>query len=472
MLLVHLCSVSCRGKKYDFQNSTAIAVDPVGDTKRYELQLQSPNATDGDSPTHALSPKHNNCISFTLPICSEGQSSVPSRARTASLPKNCRLSSDLVPSVETFQPSKPHPSRSSSVHYPTSRIHHGGQFNTTYDVPRKPPIYNYLAKDKYVEFYPKRPRSSSTGGVPHAYQPSPDDEYYMIPKSILAPEAFHGTYPQHGAGMGPVSVYDVPRETLIQNKNSIFESGIGSKGCYDVPRSVMANIGRQNPHPARKRNFSVPSCRDEILEASMALCYTDSGGAFDVYDYPTHFLEGHDPIPSPSNNYDVPKSLLMTQRPEVAPYTGGAWGLMHAKGSPSQGRDGGVYAVPRSALVTHNKGQNIGPPTAKKPSRKGSMAQSRSFDLSPLVEATRESSSSQRQYPNDVVYDVPPLDEDVVAERESSIAGARDRKVECSKLEQELQNVHLHRAHQQKSKTLPVKKKKVLPPTKRKPKKN
>ena len=293
----------------------------------------------------------------------------------------------------------------------------------------------------------------------------------MPPNSFLAPEVFCDTCPQNGAGIGQVSVYDVPRNALIRNNNSTFHSGIGSKGCYDVPRSVMPGIGQQNAHPARKRNFSVPSCRDEIIEASMAVSHTDSGGAFDVYDYPTHFLEGHDPIPSPISNYDVPKSLLLTQRPEVAPYTK-AWGLMYAKSIPSQGREGGVYAVPRSAPVVHSKGENIGPPTAKKPYRRGNMAQSRSFDLSPVVEATRKSGSSQRQYPDDVAYDVPPLDGDVVAERESSIAGALDRKIECSKFEQELQRVRLQKPHQQKSKTLPVKKKKVPPPTKRKPKKS
>jgi len=184
---------------------------------------------------------------------------------------------------------------------------------------------------------------------------------------------------------------------------------------------------------------------------------------FETYSVPRQLMG--QPVSS-TTHYDVPKNLL--SRRDEAPPNSRAGKLHRSNSSPSHG----IYSVPRSTLAGQSHVQTTGPPVARKPSKQRKLVPSRSFDLSPVVETSPE----RNPHPNDVLYDVPPLDPDVLADREAKTVALHntDGSKQPSKFEQELKTVRLHKTHRQKkAETLPVsKKKKVPPPTKNKPRKS
>ena len=443
---------------------TSLTLGPVEDTKKYELKVQdATNSTvSGDSPTPALSPHQKDSNTGTLPAQGSGQPPDPARGRGSSLPRGYRLSNDLASSVETFHPHTVQCSSSSFPHQPSTSVQQDGGSTSLYDVPRKLSSQAMTVDDKYVDFYPKRPRSSSIGALPLPQTSSPDDDYYKSPSSLLATGLHSSAVRGNGTGTGPGSLYDVPKQALKRGQNSSSESEAGPAAFYDVPRSVLVSAGCYDVPPLsnRPRKLSEPTSKQDFVDANL-----DSGpnDVFETYNVPRQLMG--QPVSSVSH-YDVPRSLLSMR--DEAPPNSRAGKLLRSNSSLSHG----IYSVPRSTLAGQNHVQTTGPPVARKPSKQRKLVLSRSFDLSPVVETSPECNP----HPNDVLYDVPPLDPDVLADRGAKTVALHntDSSKQPSKFEQELKTVQLHKTHRQKkAETLPVsKKKKVPPPTKNKPRKS
>ena len=225
---------------------------------------------------------------------------------------------------------------------------------------------------------------------------------------------------------------------------------------------MLVSAGRYNVPPLsrRPRKLSEPTSRQDFVDANLAFCDSGPNDVFETYDVPRQLAD--QPVSSASH-YDVPRSLLAMR--DKSPPTSRARKPQRTNSSPSHG----IYSVPRSTLLGQDHVQTAGPPVAHKPSKQGKVVPSRSFDLSPVIETSPE----RNPHPNDVLYDVPPLDPDVLAEREAQTL-ALDGSKQPSKFEKELKTVRLHKPpHQKKAETLSVsKKRRVPPPTKNKPRKS
>lgn len=295
--------------------------------------------------------------------------------------------------------------------------------------------------------FPERASSGISDPASHYDVPPPGTRGSTLPPGLTNPQ----------------STYDVPKSVLIasghykvppplmgyNSAEGIYDVPPSSGAIYDVPPDVNYRYNPASelydvPPPSRPRLNSQPTSQDELQEARRSIITAaNSGNTFTGSAVPSH--------------YDVPRHLLFSE-PDVSSHYQQPQGkrLSRRNSNPSQWREGEIYDVPREARVAYP------PPTAAKPSRK---PPSRSHSIgSPHNVASPE----RRAYPNEVFYDVPPLDPEFLAQHlkrkvptpsESESSHARTSTSSGTPSSGPLSPNRSHSA----------KKAKVPPPTRRKP---
>lgn len=300
----------------------------------------------------------------------------------------------------------------------------------------------------------------------NAAHPDPTS-LYDVPSSALA-NAPANTYP--GAGLG---LYDVPKSALIASGHyrvpPLALAMPFSDGIYDVPPSAVYDVppdyydfsGKGSdlydvppPSGTRPRLNSLPTSQKELVDARTSVF--GSPGSDNVF--------GTSDIPQSGPNYghyDVPKHLMMAYMEE------NKTALMQDGKRRSQRNSNPMsqYDVPRKALMMADFPSNLpGPPTAPKPTRRGSKVSRSSSFSSPVA------SPDYRPHPNAIFYDILPLDPEVLAQRGGQVNEADTSQ----KPRQHNEGTSIHgesKAPKRRHSMPSTKKKKVPPPTRTKPKK-
>lgn len=371
---------------------------------------------------------------------------------------------------------------SSSPHINLTSPHHYGQSpypSTTHHHQQQHPLTSPLhsqrlhgipesgapnADGKYVMMM----KQGKTASLPHSYSTGvtggvlDPSSLYDVPASARGKLA--GTIPD------PQSVYDIPKGALIASghyKVPPLAQSVPSEGVYDVPPSSTViydvppdvyhhhhNQGSEvydvpPPMGTRPRLKSQPTSQEELLEARRSvIAATGSENVFAAGAGPDY------------SHYDVPRHLLISQPNMQQHYQQPGKRLSRRNSySPSHTNTSMVYDVPRDA-------RNAAPPTATKPSRKRNPpSQSHSIN-SPSNMASPE----KRHYPNEVFYDVPPLDPEFLAQHhQTSTSNESDTSHLTRGAAGPAQQRGTHNVAMSPNWSDPAKKGRVPPPTKRKP---
>lgn len=305
----------------------------------------------------------------------------------------------------------------------------------------------------------------------HKITANPDPtSLYDVPSSALA-NAPANTYP--GAGLG---LYDVPKSALIASGHykvpPLALAMPVSDGIYDVPPSAVYDVppdyydfsGKGSDiydvppsSGTRPRLNSLPTSQKELVDARTSIF--GSPGSDNVF--------GPSDIPQLGPNYghyDVPKHLMMAYMEEnkTAMMQDGKR-LSRRNSNPMS-----AYDVPRKALLMANFPSNLpGPPTAPKPTRRGSKVSRSSSFSSPIA------SPDYRPHPNAIFYNILPLDPEVLAQRGGQVPTSNEA-VTSQKQRQHNEGTSIHcetKAPKRRHSMPSTKKRKVPPPTRTKPKK-
>ena len=211
----------------------------------------------------------------------------------------------------------------------------------------------------------------------------------------------------------PVSeIYDIPPPV-----SEIYDIPPPVSGVYDVP------LGVPQPYQQGVDVFDVPPAvqsyprqnSDPVLtdvrRSVVGSCGSDNVFTSAVPDY---------------SHYDVPRHLLMTYLEEQSlsgPQTGCR--LSRRNSNPSYPRNGMIYDTPREALLAQNNTTMTGPPTAPKPSKTTRLSRSRSQSTcSPREMASPE----HRPHLNAAFYDMALLTAELLAlqQREGRLQAAQN----------------------------------------------
>jgi hypothetical protein len=358
-------------------------------TKRYELQTLDGGGkrfSEGSlgSPTAPLS-------SNTLPGASQSHAAPWSSS----------------PHINSAQPMSPYHYNQSP--YPGSTPPHQHPFTSPRHTSQLHGIPEFRGDTNPHEKYTSMTKHGKTSSLPHSYS----EGVSFDPASVYDVPACARLKFQDPNN--PRSVYDIPKGALIASGHykvpplaqsvpleAVYDVPPSSTAIYDVPPDVYHpyNTGSEvydvpPPTATRPRLNSQPTSQEELLAArrSLVAASTGSDAAFTTagIDY---------------SHYDVPRHLLISQ-PNMNHYQQPAKRLSRRNSySPSQTARGSlVYDVPRDA-------RSGGPPTAAKPYKKRNPP-SRSHSI---ASPPNMASPERRHYPNEVFYDVPPLDPEFLAQ--------------------------------------------------------
>ena len=473
--------------------------DTEESAKKYELQTRD-TTTSMESPTPA--PAH---ASNYLSLPPNGNSRSPaalSDTQRGNLPRDyCRPVGHSA-SVETFNPHAA-AGNAATAAAKTSSLQRRGDVRLQ-GIPEH--SAQSTTDEKYVAMMPNtlpqtrraleeidhRKRSLDTTDSPTGIGEGLDPtSLYDVPSSVLAKG--QGSLPHNPHGLpdiseDPLSVYDIPKSALIAaghykvppidlgmcqdfdvydvppSASALYDVPLLDSGLYDVPPSALSKL----------RKYSQPTSQQEVVETHQSVTESDGpDDVFSTYDVPQRLMTSAEQSVPDYSHYDVPKNLMLAYYAEESQSPTHATNeLSRRNSSPTHTKSGSIYDVPRNVLA--ESGTNISaPPTAPKPSkhssRKGSMT-SRSRSASSPVEFA---SPAHKPHPNEAFYDVPPLDPDVIAQRESKPAPSHEpdtaHLTSKGKHGQETPT-HSKMQSPKRTQSVPVKgKKKVPPPTRTKP---
>ena len=299
------------------------------------------------------------------------------------------------------------------------------------------------------------------GSLPHSYS----DGVGFNPSTLYdVPASARGAlHPD------PHSVYDIPKGALIASGHykvpplaqsvpleGVYDVPPSSRAIYDVPPNVQhayhapgSELYDVPPFGTRPRLNSQPTSQEELLAARRSVTDTvlpAGGGGIDYshYDVPRHLLISQPNMNHQQRHYQQPNKRLSRRNSY----------------SPSQTRGSLVYDVPPDAR---------GPPTAAKPNKKRTPPSRSHSTSSPPNIASPE---RRQQWPNEVLYDVPPLDPEFLAQHDvkhhrhtnstSSESDTSHLTKNAASATPTLQGHHIGRAESAKRGRAP-------PPTKKKP---
>ncbi|CAI8032358.1 hypothetical protein GBAR_LOCUS18294 [Geodia barretti] len=352
-------------------------------TKRYELQT-----LDGEGNRFS----EGSLGSPTAPLSSN---ILPGASRSHAAPWSSS------PHINYTQPMSPYHYNQSP--YPGSTPPHQHPFTSPRHTAQLHGIPESHGDASPHEKYTAMTKHGKTSSLPHSYS----EGVSFDPASVYdVPASARWKFQDPN---NPRSVYDIPKGALIASghyKVPPLAQSVPLEGVYDVPPSSTAiydvppdvyNTGSEvydvpPPTATRPRLNSQPTSQEELLAARRSLvavstgpdaAFATAGSDYSHYDVPRHFL-----ISQPHMNHYQQPAKRLSRRNSY---------------SPSQtARDSLVYDVPRTG----------GPPTAVKPYKKRNTPSRNHSIASPPNMASPE----RRQYPNEVFYDVPPLDPEFLAQ--------------------------------------------------------
>ena len=427
--------VLCRAYGGNGRSSHSVAKPGEDSTKRYELQTVDRGSRFSEASVG--SPTYRPSSSKTLPVMNSHSSTWSSS-----------------PQINCSPPSRPSHTHTSPLHTHTYSHH-----NRLQGIPEA----GISSSDFRIA------SNSKTASLPHAY--TDGDPYRNVhdPSSLydVPASARLKNIPTYFPDPNdPQSVYDVPKGTtgLTGHPNMSPMAGslfLSNEGLYDVPPSsatiydVPPDVHRPYnpeleiydvppPSGSRPRLNSLPLSQEELLKARRSLVGTSPPDSV--------FVTG---AAAPDySHYDVPRHLMNSQQ-DMAHYQQPSGKRLSRRSSiPSHTQGNMIYDVPREARMGGEA-----PPTAAKPTRR---VPSRSHSIS----SPPYMASPQRRPPADeAVYDVPPLDPELLAQH-----------IQQTSTSSESDTSHLTRLTHQRGATShnrvlsPSRStKKAPPPTKRKP---